>query len=346
MKKVTPYAVAAGIIVAVAVILNVPGGKSSITIAGIVEQLEQIKTVTYQARMTFKGVGGMPEGQTLNATSKIQLDYNRGLRMDSQIHKPDRVEKTISTVQFDKGLITTVLPGNKKYIRMKLTDELMAKMERENGDPRTLLKQLMESEYTTLGRKTIDGVEAEGIEVVNPKGGGQWMWAGVLDETRIQVWVNPDTQLPIRCETHGTAKDGMVAMDIILENYQWDAPIDPAVFEIQIPVDYILLGEQTLNLDSQGKEVVAALKYLSEAMEGHYPSSLNALTLGRELAVALRSRYGAVAPKPSAETIAQLQTIGMSFAAWQNDGKDPAYYGARVTAEFPHAVLLRWKGHR
>ncbi|MHC4666687.1 MAG: hypothetical protein ACYS9T_12170 [Planctomycetota bacterium] len=52
----------------------------------------------------------------------------------------------------------------------------------------------MSFEYTKLGRKTINSVEVEGIEVSDPK----VMLESLFESVVVRLWVGVETNLPVR----------------------------------------------------------------------------------------------------------------------------------------------------
>jgi hypothetical protein len=351
-SQITKLAAAAAIVVAVLIGLNIfPTGKSGVAWADLVEHVEQIKTVMYRMTATMKGLPGLPQEQSISIDMNAKMAYDSGFRIDSCTYVENKEIRTNSYILFeegpDKGAIITVIPKEKKYIKMKLTEELLAKMEKENGDPRTMLKEMMKYKYTPLGRDTIDGIKVEGIEVTDPnmalRGGG------MFDELAARLWCNVETDLPVRMTIKGSAKNGEVVMDMVMDSFQWDVPIDTAELQPNIPADYELLAEARFGGGTKDAgEIVEALKFFAEIADGRYPSSLTGMTVMMEFADAMQVQ---LARQPSSDgpskevmaKIVKLQGIGMTYASMVQDGNDPAYYGDKVTAEFPHAVLMRWK---
>jgi hypothetical protein len=81
-----------------------------------------------------------------------------------------------------------------------------------------------------LGRSVIDGVAVEGIEVTDPPTEGE-----KLENAVGRLWVDIETELPIRIEIEGAA-DGQ-AVRWLME-FQWSEAVAPALFEPNIPSDY------------------------------------------------------------------------------------------------------------
>lgn len=342
-SPVTKLAAAAVIgIVAVVGIFHIMGG-SGVAWAELVEHVEGIKTVAYRMRATMKGLVEMATDQPLNIEMQAKLAYDEGFYINSCTHVENKKIVARTYVLFEEGAIVSVIPQQKKYIKMTLTDDLLAKMQKENGDPRTTLKQMMEHEYTELGFKTINGTKVAGIEVTDPAMGG-----GMFEEFAAQLWCDVDTDLPVLMTMKGSGKNGEVSMEMTMDNFDWDVEIDTAELEPNIPGDYELLAETQFGMSQDANEFVEVFEFFAKFTDGKYPSSLSGMTVIKEFSDALMTKLsGQSSPSdPNEKEIAmimKLQTIGMTYAMMVKDGNDPAYYGDRVTAEFPHAVLLRWK---
>ncbi|KPK37188.1 MAG: hypothetical protein AMJ65_15210 [Phycisphaerae bacterium SG8_4] len=341
-SKLPKLAAAAMIVIAVLIALNLTS-KEGVAWAQLVEHVEKIRTVAYQMKMKMKGIAGIPEGKTIESTMEAKMVYDQGFAIDTTTRAEDEDIKTKTYVIFEQDEIVSVIPDKKKYIKMKLTGELLEKLKKDNGDPRTMLKQTMEYKYTELGRDTIDGITVEGIEVTDPA-----MGAGMFDTIVARLWCDVKTDLPVLMTMKGSADNGAMVLDITLDDFNWDVDIDPAELEPNIPDDYDLLAETEVGGGKDGKELIETLKFFSEMADGRYPSSLTGMTVVNEFVQALRAKYAGQQPddeqmKEVMGNIVKLQTVGMSYGLLVQDGNEPAYYGDKVTAEFPHAVLLRWK---
>ncbi|MGD8500910.1 MAG: hypothetical protein PVJ86_09700, partial [Phycisphaerales bacterium] len=224
-SRMPKLAAAAVIVIAVLIGLNIIPDSSGVAWAELVEHVEQIKTVVYQMKMKMKGMPGMPEDQPISMNMQARLAYDQGFYIESSTHVDNKDMITKTYVLFDEGAIVSVIPTEKKYIRMNLTDELLAQMEKENGDPRTTLKEMMKNEYIELGRDVINGFEVEGIEVTEMKE-GPLMRGAMFDEFAFRVWVDIETQLPVLMTMKGSASNGEVVFDVTMDNFDWDAEID------------------------------------------------------------------------------------------------------------------------
>jgi hypothetical protein len=91
-------------------------------------------------------------------------------------------------------------PAEKKWSKTPLPPEQRGKMPDEYEDPAEYIKRFMARPYKELGRSAIDGIEVEGIEVTDPP-----TKEGKLADGIGRMWVDVQTELPVRIEIEGTA---------------------------------------------------------------------------------------------------------------------------------------------
>jgi len=349
-SRISRLAAAAVIVLAGFLALNFFDKTSGIVWAEVVKRLEDIKTGVYKITTDIKGMPGTPEGYTTHITQDVTLSYEQSaVRIDSAMQVPGGIRKTRTHILFEERRLVTIMPDPKKYIEVTISDEQMKKMDEEKGDPVTLLKAMLEHEYTELGRKKINGVMSWGIEVSDPKLGakmGSFISGGVFDETVVQLWVDEKNRLPIRIDATGSSKDGQASMETVYDNFQWDIVIEPALLKPEIPDDYELIAQGKWETGNEGEEIIEVLRLFVEYADGKYPASLKTMTVAKAIAPALRKKFPPGSPEPSKELIARfmkVDRVGMMYTTLEKGGKDPAYYGDKVSAESPEAVLFRWK---
>jgi hypothetical protein len=135
-------------------------------------------------------------------------------------------------------------------------------------------------------------------------------------------------------------------METVYDNFQWNIEIKPTLFKPEIPDDYELMAQGKWETGNEGQEIIDILHLFVEFADGKYPASLKTMTVAKAIAPALEKKFPPGSPKLSKELIARLMKVdmvGMMYTALEKDGKDPAYYGDKVSAESPEAVLFRWK---
>jgi hypothetical protein len=113
-----------------------------------------------------------------------------------------------------------------------------------------------------------------------------------------------------------------------------------------------------MKMPSMNEEgAIEGLKLFAE-LAGKYPEDLNMMTIMQQVgklrdsqspaAEQFRKKLEKVQSEEEKVTLLMdimrpIQSIGMFYLTLVQDGNDPAYYGDKVTPEFPHAVLMRWK---
>jgi len=355
-SKLTKLAAAAVIIIAALIGISQIGG-SSVALAGVLEKVEQAHAFMYKMKMTVSGAmvpGKPPENQDIQSTIIISTLY--GMKMEmimTDLNSGKQTTQQMHLLPEEKAMVM-IMPQQKKYVRMEFNDELLARMKKESNDPREMIKQILNCPYTELGRSVIDGVVVEGFEATDPAlHGGGAMGANA----KISLWVDVETWLPVLTEMDIEMGEQMRIQGVIYD-YQWDIQVDEAEFEPVIPEDFEPFPAGGMKMPSMNEEgAVEGLKLFAE-LAGKYPEDLNMMTLMQQVSKLRDSRSPAAEQfrkklkqaESDEERVAAImemtqpiQSIGMFYMMLVQDKKDPAYYGDKVTPEFPHAVLMRWR---
>ena len=341
------WAAVAAILLAACLVLPLFDKTSGVAWAKVAQRLEEIQSVAYRITADIKGMPGAPEGSVTHTKQDVLVSYDQGaVHIESTLQTPRGLRQTETYILFDEREIITLLPNQKKYLKVEIGPDQMDEMGQEKGDPVTILKAMLDHEYKELGRKTVDGIPAWGIEVSDPKLGakmGSLISAGMFDEITVQLWVDEVHELPIKITAQGSSDNGKTSVDLTAGYFYWDVDIDPAQFTPEIPEDYELLAQAQWEKGREGEEIVDVLRLFMEFADGTYPTSLNTMTVAQAIAPALKEKF---TEKPGQELIARLMKVdrvGMMYSTLEKDGRDPAYYGDRVSADSSNAVLFRWK---
>ena len=275
-SKFAKFAIAAVVIAAVFVglsILGVSPDGSSVAWASLAERVEQITTVTYRMHMKMKGMPGMPKDKVMDMETEIRLSSDYGMRMDASV-EDKHVSQTY--MLYAENALITIIPEQKKFMRMELTEQLRDKMREEANDPKKMVSDFMELDYVELGREEINGVLAEGVEVTDPKIAG-----GMLGDVIAQLWVDIETGFPVLIKMDFGSDDGSTEFNMVMEDFQWDIQLDAAEFAHVIPADYTSMGEVKMP-EMNAEAAVEGFKLLMEINGGNFPKSMNLMEVLKE----------------------------------------------------------------
>ena len=332
-SRITKLAAAAAIIIAVILGLNIIGGPdmASVAWADVVKNVEQIRTSIYRTKTSIEGLSYVKGGALQETEGYGYYSAEYGMRRDK--YENGKIIAVEHWIPAERAIVT-INPQTKTYSRRFFTEEEFRNKFKKR-EPKEIIKHFMTFEYTELGRKTINGVEVEGIEVNDPK----IMLESLFESVVVRLWVDVETNLPVRVEMRGAASNGSVKCEQVVDVVELDGEVETSMFEPNIPGDYTLFSEAEINNKNEGV-AVQGLRIFAEITDGQYPSSLAIVTAVNEL---WKARTGMKLSKEEIEKGITIQSTCSFYAALDQADKDVAYYGDRVTADDVDKVLMRWK---
>jgi hypothetical protein len=265
---------------------------------------------------------------------------------------------------------------------MEFNDDLLSKMKQQNHDPREWVQRVVDSQYKSIGKTTIDGIEVEGLETTDPAIAG-----GVTDKILARLWVDVKTGYPVQMEQDMDMNEGKTHMHSIIHDFQWMQDVDDVIFTPQIGADYTPLPKIQMPRMDEPAAMESLQKYAQ--LYGKYPDSLNMVNLMSGQAKDIQnsssktmdpnqfkgmskdealSKMTGIDPNElkglskdeilkkiqglssqdkilskTMEATLQFQPLAMFYMTLVQQKKDPAYYGKTVTPGDAKSVLLRWK---
>jgi len=301
----------------------------------------------------------------INTEGTTLISNNYGMKMEMMITTVDANSgpKTVAQQMYvlpEQKLFTMVMPEHKKYMQMEFDDDTLSRMKKQNNDPREMVKQIINCEYTELGRRVIDGVEVEGFQTTDTSFSG-----GSVEDVNFILWVDVEKWLPVRMEMDIKMGEQM-EMSGFIYDYQWDVPVEAGDFEPVIPEDFSALTNEAVKMPSMTEEAaIEGLKFFGEIL-GQYPKKLNLMNLMQEFTAIrdsenlteaglkfreevkqMRSEKSEIPEeeqtKKMMDMMRPIQSLGMFYMTLVQDKKDPVYYGESVGPEDGDLVLMRWK---
>ena len=362
-SKITKFAAAA--VIVIAVLAGLPfftGNGSGVVLADVLERVEQAQAFIYRMKMTMTGaiMPGKPAGK-IDMESTITISNQYGMKMEMTTTDANSAQQEMNQQWYilpDEKVMIMVTPQQKKYTRMEFDDDLLARMKKQNNDPREMIKQIMACEYTELGRSVIDGIEVEGFQTTDPSWAGG---AGAMESVKVTLWVDVETWLPVLAEMDFKVNEQM-QMHGVIYDYQWDVQADASQFEPVIPEDFTAFPADGMKMPKISEEgLIEGLRLFAELF-GSYPKKLSMMELAQEIAPlansqGLRDRVKRLKEEmteageldkdefmmKSMQITQPLQSLGLFYMTLVQDKKDPADYGESVGPDDADAVLMRWK---
>lgn len=366
-NKVTKFAAAAVIILGVFLgmhMLGISPDGSSVAWASLAKRIEQVKTAVYRMRST---TGGIPGDNSAKSVMEMKISSEYGFRIDSFTN--DQLQTQAYMLIADKTLVT-LMPQTKHFMKITLTDELRNQMTKQSCDPREMVAGFMKNDYIELGRKEIDGVTVEGIEVEDS------VFMGMpIENLKAKLWVDVNTDLPVLIEMAMEMKQGdnLITSKMVLDNFQWNVELDKSEFAYVIPADYESMGEATMP-DWNAKSAIEGLEMIAGGIDGKYPKSLSLGECATEFTgvinekqkqarqlkqkAAKAAKDAGLDPETAPEVLKakailkklefgledqlKMQALCMFYMQLVQEKKDPAYYGDRVTPADKDMILMRW----
>jgi len=359
-SPLTKLAVAAAVIIAGLIGLSLwRTTGSGIALADVLARIEQVKAYRYQ---WFNGTREEPNkpynfvrrATTLSSqeygskTTMEELDPNGGWSTFSEGYRPR-----------DNKTAIRILPKQKKYTRIEYDDVTAERMwEVASNDPRTFLKRILACKYESMGRATMDGIEAEGFRTTDPN----WTLANQYMENirriDVKMWADVKTRLPVRYEEAYVHPDKFTGRFVIY-GFRWDVPVDAAEFKPIIPDDYT---GRVVKYPAHITEETAfqGLKVWVELL-GKYPDPEIITNIGDVAPTVLRLAEKSDTPAAMrlreetkgltddeisnklVDFLMPIRGLAIFYSRLQQEKKDPAYYGKTVTPKDADKVLVRWK---
>jgi hypothetical protein len=148
----------------------------------------------------------------IETTTMIRQGPLRDLRMDT--YYQGKLDGS-TYINYTEGTTITLFHARKTYTRR--TGPKGPPPAEQTCDPRPRLQKALAGEHKKLGRQTIEGVEAEGIEVPEVQGGlfGNDGARAKLDSAATQFWSSVETGCPILVEETMVAFNGAIRSAII-----------------------------------------------------------------------------------------------------------------------------------
>ncbi|MEM7680767.1 MAG: hypothetical protein AAF288_02315 [Planctomycetota bacterium] len=252
MRVVTPLAAAAAVAVAALVYFNLFASGTP-AFAQVAERLKEVQTVTWKMSVETDQGAFVGTGEAANPSF---------FRQDMSTP----TGRVIQVINFTQQRMVTLLPDQKLAVEGSLAGLP------DSQRPQNFLddfKNLDEEHTTFVGEQEHHGQAVLRYDLQRGAVSGH-------------VLVDPDTKLPVFIEMLTPTAEPASPTQVMMYDFAWDAPLDMARFELEVPEQY----NQTVTMDLDnpaGEDIVQLLRLWTALTDGAFPDELNVWTLGPEM---------------------------------------------------------------
>lgn len=235
-------------------------------------------------------------------------------------------------------MLYALVHRDRTWMRQGMTEEQIAELKRQTN-AREIVGSFRDQDFESLGRKEIDGRMAAGIEITDPP-----EWRTIYEGGVWRLWVDLETQWPVRIELEGTALEGRLHKTYTLKDFKWNPELTAKDFEVTIPGDYKLIADIPA-VEATEEQTLAALRDYARLVGGRYPSRLSLATVIAEATEVLDEKHDGYdeAAGRDLKSLFTMRGACEFYESLESDYKDPAWYGDSVRATDFDRVLLRWR---
>jgi hypothetical protein len=227
-------------------------------------------------------------------------------------------------------------PDGRDWARIQLREreieELMA-----GADAARMVGDIRSEPFRDLGRKRIDGVWCEGIEVEDPSFILTFFEGGYL-----RLWAAVETGWPVRLEGSWRA-GGRRVVSFEFTDFEWNADLPTSLFEPHVPYDRAPMFDLDIPVVDEA-HALTGLRSYADILRGQYPERpviMEALTQYFDFRarhpVGQRQRWNEM------EELNDLRSTFEFIHGLQAEDREVVYRGGEVTPLDFDRVLLRWR---
>lgn len=203
--------------------------RSSVAWGQVLEKIQQADALMVRLRTVVFDDANTQFSPQAQVQWTIFLSEAYGFRMDMYAQDTNAPGKTVSWyVPPAQDTLTMVIPSEKKWLEMPYAPEQT--QQTMDKDPKAYLERFLACSHRKLEQRWIDNTRVEGIEVDNPPLEGE-----TLSQAVGRLWVDVETELPLRIEIDGLAGTQTVQWTL---DYRWNPSWDADVFEPNIPTNF------------------------------------------------------------------------------------------------------------
>lgn len=210
--------------------------------AEVVEKVETINTLKHRESRIFTIEGSAEPMLVAEVIKYASAEYGV---LEEQYNASGELMWCLYILK--EGVVFMVLPASKQYIQKELSEQIVQRLNTMIS-PKGMVECFCSDPYIELGKKIVEGVEAEGFEVQNPSVIQELAVSAPdlfsIEQCTFRLWVEKQSNLPIASEAEAVTNKTFITcfqrvhIKAAAYDVQWGVDLDPAIFLPEIPDDY------------------------------------------------------------------------------------------------------------
>jgi hypothetical protein len=318
VAKVAAACAAAAVIIAATVVafLVLPGGRGG-TLA-LADMLKPITAKTAKFTITVR-MEPLPPGMPLEQTTQVLVMEN--------LMRQELPGGMYQVMELKSSRCVAIIPQQKKVMVMQMT-----------GMPQDAKDQMSNDFFGELRRRVeeLRGSGPKDVEFLPDKNIGGRLAHGFskrLEGMEITIWADAETCLPVLMEIrHG---GGAQRYFVTMSNFEFDVPLDPALFSMAIPEGYTV-EERSMNMSPPTEaDLVTGLRQYANMADGAFPDRIDQNTIMEILKKWIpqqsgNAQQGQIPTQEQLDTMMKVQRVLLFVMQLSGEKVDWRYAGKGV----------------
>ena len=230
-------------------------GGPSTAYAAMIEQLQEIKTMSFTTRIMMAGQSGMAV-----RTQVLNQDQVREEMLSKTGEQGEPIISSVVIYDSKEGKVLLLQPTQKTAKIIEMSEGLAAPQETGFLEK---FRNMRPDHAEYLGKEALDGKNLLKYKYKKPEG-------------HYILWLDPDGQLPVKAVITDVADSNK---KFEMTDFVWNPKLDESLFSLDIPVGYDLEREEMSpdKLRKAQEGIVTMLGFYVRLNENEFPEEFNVL---------------------------------------------------------------------
>ena len=204
--------------------------------ADVADRVAEIDRFMFRLRIRVSDDGARQVEETMRAAADdvaMTFFFSSSLGFRWDVHSDGNLATSfVYPSGADSGIFISY--EDKSWARIPTSEDApVSSPEAPVHDPEEYIRRFLERDRTELGRSTIDGIDVQGIEVINPP-----TQDGPDMEGIGRLWVSIESDLPVRIELEQRAERQRVTWTL---DFRWGEQVDASAFDPRVPDGFAVI---------------------------------------------------------------------------------------------------------